>query len=248
MIVVRYEDRRQVRFSVPGAVFAFRFPLRFCGTPQPEPRTPAPRTQNPEPLEFREMPAFETLDTGTPGSARQAHPRLGLKLEGSPRAYVRQLYKELERRGLRKFRPAATSPTSGAVPTCSRCSASRSTSPIRISAGSSARSTTSKTAARSCATCGTRRGTSSTTPTACMRVPTGSPRSARSIVHIAINTGLCRSAAITSATWKGGTRRSIRTKTSPKRSRCGLLREARGGAYKAGRRCAIRYVDRRQLF
>jgi len=52
------------------------------------------------------MPAFETLDPELRGVLGKRIRELGLKLEGSPvEPYVRQLYKELERRGLRKFRP-----------------------------------------------------------------------------------------------------------------------------------------------
>ena len=64
---------------------------------------------------------------------------------------------------------SATSPTSGDAPTCSRSWASRSIWPIPTSAGSSAPSTISKTAARSCATCGTKRATCSTTRIVCTR-------------------------------------------------------------------------------
>ena len=52
------------------------------------------------------MPAFETLDPELRGVLGKRIRELGLRLEGSPvEPYVRQLYKELERRGLRKFRP-----------------------------------------------------------------------------------------------------------------------------------------------
>ncbi|MEO5619079.1 MAG: putative zinc-binding metallopeptidase [Candidatus Eisenbacteria bacterium] len=52
------------------------------------------------------MPAFETLDPELRGVLGKRIRELGLKLEGSPvEPYVRQLYKELERRGLHKFRP-----------------------------------------------------------------------------------------------------------------------------------------------
>ena len=52
------------------------------------------------------MPAFETLDPELRGVLGKRIRELGLRLEGSPvEPYVRQLYRELERRGLRKFRP-----------------------------------------------------------------------------------------------------------------------------------------------
>jgi len=52
------------------------------------------------------MPAFETLDPELRGVLGKRIRELGLRLEGSPvEPYVRQLYKELERRGLHKFRP-----------------------------------------------------------------------------------------------------------------------------------------------
>jgi hypothetical protein len=52
------------------------------------------------------MPAFETLDPALRGVLGKRIRELGLKLEGSPvEPYVRQLYRELERRGFRKFRP-----------------------------------------------------------------------------------------------------------------------------------------------
>ena len=54
----------------------------------------------------RQMPAFETLDPELRGVLGKRIRELGLRLEGSPvEPYVRQLYKELERRGLHKFRP-----------------------------------------------------------------------------------------------------------------------------------------------
>jgi hypothetical protein len=52
------------------------------------------------------MPAFETLDPELRGVLGKRIREMGLRLEGSPvEPYVRQLYHELERRGLRKFRP-----------------------------------------------------------------------------------------------------------------------------------------------
>jgi hypothetical protein len=49
---------------------------------------------------------FETLDPEIRGILGKKVSELGLKLEGSPvERYVRQLYAELQRRGLRKFRP-----------------------------------------------------------------------------------------------------------------------------------------------
>jgi hypothetical protein len=52
------------------------------------------------------MPALETLDPELRGVLGKRIRELGLRLEGSPvEPYVRQLYKELERRGLHKFRP-----------------------------------------------------------------------------------------------------------------------------------------------
>src|SRR4029079_12831493 len=52
------------------------------------------------------MPAFETLEPELRTVLGKRIRELGLKLEGSPgEPYVRQLYRELERRGLKKFRP-----------------------------------------------------------------------------------------------------------------------------------------------
>jgi hypothetical protein len=52
------------------------------------------------------VPRFETLDPEIRGVLGKPIKELGLRLEGSPvEAFVRQLYRELERRGLRKFRP-----------------------------------------------------------------------------------------------------------------------------------------------
>jgi hypothetical protein len=52
------------------------------------------------------VPAFETLDPELRGVLGKRIRELGLRLEGSPvEPYVRQLYRELERRGLHKFRP-----------------------------------------------------------------------------------------------------------------------------------------------
>ena len=52
------------------------------------------------------MVRFETLDPEIRGVLGKKVSELGLKVEGSPvEGYVRQLYKELDRRGLRKFRP-----------------------------------------------------------------------------------------------------------------------------------------------
>jgi hypothetical protein len=52
------------------------------------------------------MPAFETLDPELRDVLGKRIRELGLRLEGSPvEPYVRQLYKELERRGLHRFRP-----------------------------------------------------------------------------------------------------------------------------------------------
>jgi len=49
---------------------------------------------------------FESLDPEIRGVLGKKVSELGLKVEGSPvEGYVRQLYKELERRGLNKFRP-----------------------------------------------------------------------------------------------------------------------------------------------
>jgi hypothetical protein len=49
---------------------------------------------------------FETLDPEIRGVLGKKVSELGLKVEGSPvEGYVRELYKELERRGLKKFRP-----------------------------------------------------------------------------------------------------------------------------------------------
>src|SRR3954462_12922145 len=47
---------------------------------------------------------FESLDPEIRGVLGKKVSELGLKLEGSPvEGYVRELYKELERRGFRKF-------------------------------------------------------------------------------------------------------------------------------------------------
>lgn len=52
------------------------------------------------------MPEFESLDPEIRGVLGKPIRELGLRLEGSPvEPYVRQLYRELERRGLRKFKP-----------------------------------------------------------------------------------------------------------------------------------------------
>src|SRR5688572_27396575 len=52
------------------------------------------------------MIRFESLDPEIRGVLSKKVSELGLRLEGSPvEAYVGQLYKELERRGLKRFRP-----------------------------------------------------------------------------------------------------------------------------------------------
>ena len=52
------------------------------------------------------MVRFEALDPEIRGVLGKKVSELGLRVEGSPvEGYVRQLYKELERRGLKKFRP-----------------------------------------------------------------------------------------------------------------------------------------------
>lgn len=52
------------------------------------------------------MPEFETLDPEVRGVLDKRIRELGLRLEGSPvEPFVRQLYRELDRRGLSKFRP-----------------------------------------------------------------------------------------------------------------------------------------------
>ena len=52
------------------------------------------------------MARFETLDPEIRGVLGKKVSELGLRVEGSPvEVYVRQLYKELERRGLKRFRP-----------------------------------------------------------------------------------------------------------------------------------------------
>jgi hypothetical protein len=49
---------------------------------------------------------FESLDPEIRGVLGKKVSELGLRVEGSPvEGYVRQLYLELERRGLKKFRP-----------------------------------------------------------------------------------------------------------------------------------------------
>ncbi len=59
-----------------------------------------------EKADNRDVPAFETLDPELRGVLGKRIRELGLRLEGSPvEPYVRQLYRELERRGLHKFRP-----------------------------------------------------------------------------------------------------------------------------------------------
>jgi hypothetical protein len=70
--------------------------------PHTEPSTEEPGTTTYNPR----VPAFETLDPELRGVLGKRIRELGLRLEGSPvEPYVRQLYKELERRGLHKFRP-----------------------------------------------------------------------------------------------------------------------------------------------
>ena len=97
MIVAAYVKIRRVKFrssEVPGSVHGSE------SEPEPVNRTRT-RTYNP----FK-MPAFETLDPELRGVLGKRIRELGLRLEGSPvEPYVRQLYKELERRGLHKFRP-----------------------------------------------------------------------------------------------------------------------------------------------
>ena len=52
------------------------------------------------------MVKFESLDPEIRGVLGKKVSELGLRVEGSPvEGYVRQLYQELERRGLKKFRP-----------------------------------------------------------------------------------------------------------------------------------------------
>ncbi|HWV95332.1 MAG TPA: hypothetical protein VNZ24_13475, partial [Vicinamibacterales bacterium] len=52
------------------------------------------------------MTRFEALDPEIRGVLGKKVSELGLRVEGSPvEGYVRQLYKELDRRGLKKFRP-----------------------------------------------------------------------------------------------------------------------------------------------
>ena len=52
------------------------------------------------------MVRFEALDPEIRGVLGKKVSELGLRVEGSPvEGYVRQLYRELERRGLKKFRP-----------------------------------------------------------------------------------------------------------------------------------------------
>ena len=52
------------------------------------------------------MARFETLDPEIRGVLGKKVSELGLRVEGSPvEGYVRQLYKELDRRGLKRFRP-----------------------------------------------------------------------------------------------------------------------------------------------
>ena len=164
------------------------------------------------------MPAFETLDPELRGVLGKRIRELGLRLEGSPvEPYVRQLYKELERRGLHKFRPVCyltdewgcpdmqpvlgipfylADPNLGKLERQRRSRQPRDHALMRQEAGKSA-------------------------STLSLYARAEGRHVVRSIVPIAISTGPCRSAAITSATWKGGTRRSIRTKTSPKRLPCG---------------------------
>ena len=52
------------------------------------------------------MVRFETLDPEIRGVLGKKVSELDLRVEGSPvEGYVRQLYKEIERRGLKKFQP-----------------------------------------------------------------------------------------------------------------------------------------------
>src|SRR5260221_13488053 len=60
----------------------------------------------PEAEEGRGLRAFEKTTTDIEELLNQPIRNLGLKLEGSPlERFVRQLYRELDRKGVRKFRP-----------------------------------------------------------------------------------------------------------------------------------------------
>ena len=73
----------------------------------------------------------------------------------------------------------------------------------------------------SCATCGTRWGTSSTTPTGCTTRRSGSSSSARSPSRTSRSTGRSRSAGATSAICRAGTPRSTRMRTGRRPLPCG---------------------------
>ena len=168
------------------------------------------------------MPAFETLDPELRGVLGKRIRELGLRLEGSPvEPYVRQLYKELERRGLHKFRPVCyltdewgcpdMQPVLGipfylADPNLGRLERaiddledSREIMRYMRHEAGHVFNYAYRLYAR----------------------PDWVATSARSIDRTATNTGRCRSAANTCATWKAGTRKSIPTKISPKRLPCG---------------------------
>ena len=66
------------------------------------------RPNNHQPLtgDNQRVVKFESLDPEIRGVLGKKVSELGLKVEGSPvEGYVSELYKELERRGLKKFRP-----------------------------------------------------------------------------------------------------------------------------------------------
>src|ERR671935_1429272 len=66
----------------------------------------SPPLSSPQPRDNRDVVRFETLDPEIRGVLGKKVSELGLRVEGSPvEGYVRQLYRELERRGLNKFRP-----------------------------------------------------------------------------------------------------------------------------------------------
>ncbi len=145
--------------------------------------------------------------------------------------------------------------TSGSRQVASRDSPFRSTSRTRGSDDSSAtRSSTSKArrARSACASCGTRRGTRSSTATSCIAVASGRSCSASRRRSTRSTTGRIRRASGTCSTCVSGTRRAIRTRTSRRRSRCGSGRGRTGASRYAGwpalREASVRrYADERDL-
>ena len=148
---------------------------------------------------------------------------LGLRLEGSPvEPYVRQLYKELERRGLHKFRPVCyltdewgcpdMQPVLGIPFYLADPNLGRLERAIDDLEDSREIMRYMRHEAGHVFNYAYRLYTRPD-----WRADVRAVRSAR----IATSTVRCRSAATTCATWKGGTRRSIPTKTLPRPSPCG---------------------------